>query len=191
MSEYKILIADDEALLRLDLREMLTEGGHIVIGEAVDGEKAVALTRKLRPDLVIMDVRMPVKDGITAAEQIVAEQLAPVLLLTAYSQADVVDRAASAGVISYLVKPVREEQLFPTVEIAVARFRELRRMNEELLGLRDNLETRKLLDRAKGILMTSHKITEQEAYRRMQKYSMLKGVSMKKLAADIIAASER
>ncbi len=191
MSEYKILIADDEALLRLDLREMLTEGGHIVIGEAVDGEKAVALTRKLRPDLVIMDVRMPVMDGITAAEQIVAEQLAPVLLLTAYSQADVVDRAASAGVISYLVKPVREEQLFPTVEIAVARFRELRRMNEELLGLRDNLETRKLLDRAKGILMTSHKITEQEAYRRMQKYSMLKGVSMKKLAADIIAASER
>lgn len=191
MSEYKILIADDEALLRLDLREMLTEGGHIVIGEAVDGEKAVALTRKLRPDLVIMDVRMPVMDGITAAEQIVAEQLAPVLLLTAYSQADVVDRAASAGVISYLVKPVREEQLFPTVEIAVARFRELRRMNEELLGLRDDLETRKLLDRAKGILMTSHKITEQEAYRRMQKYSMLKGVSMKKLAADIIAASER
>ncbi len=191
MSEYKILIADDEALLRLDLREMLTEGGHIVIGEAVDGEKAVALTRKLRPDLVIMDVRMPVMDGITAAEQVVAEQLAPVLLLTAYSQADVVDRAASAGVISYLVKPVREEQLFPTVEIAVARFRELRRMNEELLGLRDNLETRKLLDRAKGILMTSHKITEQEAYRRMQKYSMLKGVSMKKLAADIIAASER
>lgn len=191
MSEYKILIADDEALLRLDLREMLTEGGHIVIGEAVDGEKAVALTRKLRPDLVIMDVRMPVKDGITAAEQIVAEQLAPVLLLTAYSQADVVDRAASAGVISYLVKPVREEQLFPTVEIAVARFRELHRMNEELLGLRDDLETRKLLDRAKGILMTSHKITEQEAYRRMQKYSMLKGVSMKKLAADIIAASER
>ncbi|MDY6029906.1 MAG: response regulator [Acidaminococcaceae bacterium] len=191
MSEYKILIADDEALLRLDLREMLTEGGHIVIGEAVDGEKAVALTRKLRPDLVIMDVRMPVMDGITAAEQIVAEQLAPVLLLTAYSQADVVDRAASAGVISYLVKPVREEQLFPTVEIAVARFRELHRMNEELLGLRDDLETRKLLDRAKGILMTSHKITEQEAYRRMQKYSMLKGVSMKKLAADIIAASER
>ncbi len=189
--KLRILLADDEALLRLDLRDILSEAGHQVVGEAADGEKAVELARSLRPDFIIMDVKMPVMDGLTAAKIIAAEDIAPVLLLTAYSQQDIVEKAVESGIIAYLVKPVREEQLFPAMEIALSRFAERRQLQEELAGLRQSLATRKLVERAKGILMTAHQMTEQEAYRRMQQYSMSRRISLKELAESIIAAAAK
>lgn len=191
MQKLRILLADDEALIRLDLREMLTEAGHEIVGEAANGQEAVQLAQELQPDIVIMDVKMPVMDGLTAAQQITEAEIAPVLLLTAYSQQDIVARATEAGVIAYLVKPVREQQLFPAVEVAVSRFRAWQELGRELDELKESLATRKLVDRAKGILMTAHKMTEQEAYRKMQQFSMAKRISLKKLAEEIIAADEK
>ena len=185
MEGLKIIIADDEALIRLDLREMLTEAGHTVLGEASDGEEAVELARRLKPDLVIM------MDGITAAGIITGQHIAPVLLLTAYSQQDVVERANSSGVMAYLVKPVREEQLFATMQVAIARFKEYQKMDSELAGLRESLETRKLLDRAKGILMAAHGFTEDEAYSKMRQYSMNRRITLKELAEAVIASAEK
>ena len=184
LKKLRILLADDEAILRLDLREMLQDAGHEVVGEAANGEEAVKLARELQPDFIIMD-------GITASKIIAEENIAPVLLLTAYSQQDIVDKATDAGVIAYLVKPIREEQLFPAMEVAVKRFAEVKSLNDELEQLKDSLETRKLLDRAKGILMTAHGMTEQEAYRRMQQFSMAKRISLKELAESIIEAAEK
>ena len=191
MKKLKILLADDEAILRLDLREMLTDAGHEVIGEAANGEEAVKLARELKPEFVIMDVKMPIMDGLTAAKLIAADNIAPVLLLTAYSQQDIVEKASEAGVIAYLVKPIREEQLFPAMEIAQKRFMEMQKLNMELAQLKDSLETRKLLDRAKGILMAAHGMTEQEAYRKMQQFSMAKRISLKALEESIIAAAAK
>lgn len=191
MQKLRILLADDEALIRLDLREMLTEAGHEIVGEAANGQEAVQLAQELHPDIVIMDVKMPVMDGLTAAQQITEAEIAPVLLLTAYSQQDIVARATEAGVIAYLVKPVREQQLFPAIEVAVSRFRAWQELGRELDELKGSLATRKLVDRAKGILMTAHKMTEQEAYRKMQQFSMAKRISLKKLAEEIIAADEK
>ena len=138
-----------------------------------------------------MDVKMPVMDGISAAKIISEEEIAPVLLLTAFSQEDIVDKASEAGVIGYLVKPIREEQLFPAIKVAVQRFRDYKSLGLELEKLQESLESRKLLDRAKGILMTAHGLTEQEAYRRMQQFSMNKRISLKELAEKIIAAAEK
>lgn len=191
MQKLRILLADDEALIRLDLREMLTEAGHEIVGEAANGQEAVQLAQELHPDIVIMDVKMPVMDGLTAAQQITEAEIAPVLLLTAYSQQDIVARATEAGVIAYLVKPVREQQLFPAIEVAVSRFRAWQELGREMDELKESLATRKLVDRAKGILMTAHKMTEQEAYRKMQQFSMVKRISLKKLAEEIIAADEK
>lgn len=191
MQKLRILLADDEALIRLDLREMLTEAGHEIVCEAANGQEAVQLAQELHPDIVIMDVKMPVMDGLTAAQQITEDEIAPVLLLTAYSQQDIVARATEAGVIAYLVKPVREQQLFPAIEVAVSRFRAWQELGRELDELKESLATRKLVDRAKGILMTAHKMTEQEAYRKMQQFSMAKRISLKKLAEEIIAADEK
>lgn len=191
MQKLRILLADDEALIRLDLREMLTEAGHEIVGEADNGQEAVQLAQELHPDIVIMDVKMPVMDGLTAAQLITEAEIAPVLLLTAYSQQDIVARATEAGVIAYLVKPVREQQLFPAIEVAVSRFRAWQKLGRELDELKESLATRKLVDRAKGILMTAHKMTEQEAYRKMQQFSMAKRISLKKLAEEIIAADEK
>ncbi len=191
MQKLRILLADDEALIRLDLREMLTEAGHEIVGEAANGQEAVQLAQELHPDIVIMDVKMPIMDGLTAAQQITEAEIAPVLLLTAYSQQDIVARATEAGVIAYMVKPVREQQLFPAVEVAVSRFRAWHELGRELDELKESLATRKLVDRAKGILMTAHKMTEQEAYRKMQQFSMAKRISLKKLAEEIIAADEK
>ena len=191
LKKLRILLADDEAILRLDLREMLQDAGHEVVGEAANGEEAVKLARELQPDFIIMDVKMPIMDGITASKIIAEENIAPVLLLTAYSQQDIVDKATDAGVIAYLVKPIREEQLFPAMEVVVKRFAEVKSLNDELEQLKDSLETRKLLDRAKGILMTAHGMTEQEAYRRMQQFSMAKRISLKELAESIIEAAEK
>ena len=178
----KVVLADDEALIRLDIREMLTEAGHEVAGEANNGEDAVAMTRALQPDLVIMDVKMPQMDGLTASKIITDEHLAPGLLLT-------VSHAKSSGVLGYLVKPVREEQLFPAMEIAISRFEEIKALGAELGLLKESLETRKLLDRAKGILMSAHGFTEQEAYRKMQQYSMNRRISIKELAEAVIASA--
>ncbi len=191
LQKLNILLADDEALIRLDLREMLSDAGHKIVGEAADGQQAVKLARELRPDFIIMDVKMPIMDGLEAAAIIGEENIAPVLLLTAYSQKDIVEKATKAGVIAYLVKPVREEQLFPAMEIAFSRFAQLQQLNQELLDLKDSLETRKLVDRAKGILMTAHKISEQDAYRKMQQYSMAKRITLKTLAESIIKAAEK
>lgn len=191
LQKLNILLADDEALIRLDLREMLIDAGHKIVGEAADGQQAVKLARELKPDFIIMDVKMPLMDGLEAAAIIGEENIAPVLLLTAYSQKDIVEKATKAGVIGYLVKPVREEQLFPAMEVAASRFAELQQLNKELSDLKDSLETRKLVDRAKGILMTAHNITEQEAYRKMQQYSMAKRISLKVLAESILRAAEK
>lgn len=185
-----ILIADDEALIRLDLKEMLTDAGHNVLAEAGNGQEALELARKYKPELIIMDVKMPVMDGLQAAEILNEENIAPIILLTAYSQPDIVQQATQAGVIAYLVKPVREEQLFPAIQIAVDRFRDFQQLNKELDDLKESLEVRKLVDKAKGILMAAHGMTEQEAYRKLQQFSMAKRISLKKLAESVIAAAE-
>ncbi|MBQ1867041.1 MULTISPECIES: ANTAR domain-containing response regulator [Selenomonas] len=185
----RLVIADNESIIRLDLREMLEDAGHEVVGEAINGRKAVELTRMHRPDLVIMDIKMPEMDGITAARKISEEKLAPVLLLTAFSQSDIVEKAKDSGVLGYLVKPVRESNLFPAIEIALSRWEEMQGMEEELGKLKDSLETRKTVDRAKGILMAAHKLSEQEAYRRIQRYAMTKRLSIKEVAEAIVRAA--
>jgi Response regulator with putative antiterminator output domain len=191
MEKLRVLIADDEALIRLDVREMLIDAGHTVVAEAKNGDDAIRFVRELKPDFVIMDVKMPGSDGINASKVIVDEQLAPVLLLTAYSQDDIVSKANDAGVLAYLVKPVREEQLFPAMEIAYARFKDIKALGLELESLKSSLETRKLLDRAKGILMDAHGFTEAEAYRKMQQYSMNQRITIKQLAEAIISAASK
>lgn len=190
MKRTRILIADDESLILMDLREMLTNLGYLVVGEANDGLSAVNMARELRPDLVIMDIKMPDMDGIEAAKVLTTEKVAPVLLLTAYSQQELIDRAREAGVVGYLVKPFRESNLSPAIEITLARFEEFRVVQKEADDLKDALETRKIVDRAKGILMDSQSLTEQEAFRRIQKMSMNTRRPMKEIAEAIILASE-
>lgn len=185
----RVVIADNESLIRLDIREMLEEAGHEVVGEAINGRKAVELTRQHRPDLVLMDIKMPEMDGITAAGKIYETKIAPVILLTAFSQPDIVDKAKDSGVLGYLVKPVQESQLFPAIEIALSRWQEMQGLEDELEKLKDSLETRKIIDRAKGIIMAAHKLSEQEAYRRIQQYAMQKRVSIKDVARSIIKAA--
>ena len=191
MESLRILIADNESIIRMDLKELLEEAGHEVVGEAADGLKAVELTRKLKPDLVIMDIKMPEMDGIAAAKMISNEKLAPVLLLTAYSQKEIVEKAKDSGVLAYLVKPVKESNLFPAMEIALSRFKEYMQIEQELLDLRNSLETRKILDRAKGMLMDAYNLSEQEAFRRIQQYSMAKRKSIREVAEAIIDASKK
>ncbi|MCH3960148.1 MAG: response regulator [Selenomonas sp.] len=185
----RLVIADNESIIRLDLREMLEEAGHEVVGEAIDGRKAVDLTRMHRPDLVIMDIKMPDMDGITAARKISEAKLAPVLLLTAFSQPEIVEQAKDSGVLGYLVKPVKESNLFPAMEIALSRWQEMQGLEQELDKLKDSLELRKTIDRAKGILMAAHKLSEDEAYRRIQRYAMAKRVTIKEVAEAIVKAA--
>jgi response regulator NasT len=174
----------------MDLREMLTNLGYLVVGEAPDGRSAVSLTRELRPDLVIMDIKMPDMDGIEAAKILTEEQLAPVVLLTAFSQKELVERAREAGVVAYIVKPFRETDLRPAIEIALARFEELQNLAGQVEDLEDALETRKLVDRAKGLLMDKQGLTESEAFRKIQKMSMNTRRPMKDIAEAIILANE-
>jgi len=190
LKRTRILIADDESLILMDLREMLTNLGYLVVGEANDGRSAVNMARELRPDLVVMDIKMPDMDGIEAAQVLTAEKVAPVLLLTAYSQQELIDRAREAGVVGYLVKPFRESNLAPAIEITLARFEEFRVVQKEADDLKDALETRKVVDRAKGILMDTQSLSEQEAFRRIQKMSMNTRRPMKDIAEAIILASE-
>ncbi|MBC7261753.1 MAG: ANTAR domain-containing response regulator [Anaerolineae bacterium] len=190
MKRTRILIADDESIILMDLREMLTNLGYLVVGEASDGQSAVNMARELKPDLVIMDIKMPGMDGIEAAKILTEEKIAPVLLLTAYSQQDLIERAREAGVVGYLVKPFRESNLAPAIEVTLARFEEFRAVQKEVEDLKEALETRKLVDRAKGILMDTQGLTEQEAFRRIQKMSMNTRRPMKEIAEAIILAHE-
>jgi two-component system, response regulator PdtaR len=188
-SPYRVVIAEDESLIRLDLKEMLEEpgeGAYVVIGEASDGDTAVQLAADLKPDLVIMDIKMPVLDGISAAEQITARRLAPVVILTAFSQRDLVQRASNAGAMAYLVKPFTKAELIPAIEIAVSRFAELSALQAEIGDLRERLAMRKLLDRAKGVLQATQGMTEPEAFRWIQKTSMDRRMTMRALAQEIL-----
>jgi AmiR/NasT family two-component response regulator len=188
----RVIIADDESIIRMDLREMLTNLGYLVVGEVGDGRSAVNLARELKPDVVIMDIKFEGDefDGIDAARALTEERIAPVLLLTAYSQRDLVVRAREAGVVGYLVKPFREADLVPAIEVALARFEEFRAMEKEVGGLKETLETRKFVDRAKGILMDTQGLTEADAFRKIQKMSMNTRKPMRDVAEAIILAHQ-
>ncbi|MEU5188791.1 response regulator [Streptomyces klenkii] len=186
----RVVIAEDEALIRLDLKEMLEEEGYSVVGEAGDGETAVALAREHKPDLVILDVKMPVLDGISAAEQIARDSIAPVLMLTAFSQRDLVERARDAGAMAYLVKPFSKSDVVPAIEMAVSRFTELKALEKEVADLSQRLETRKLVDRAKSVLQTQYGLTEPAAFRWIQKTSMDRRLSMQQVAEAVIEDAE-
>jgi two-component system, response regulator PdtaR len=183
----RVLIAEDEALIRLDLREMLQEEGFDVVGEAADGEQAVALAVDLSPDLVICDVKMPKLDGIAAAAQIVGRRIAPVVILTAFSQRDLVERARDAGAMAYLVKPFQKRDLLPAIEMATSRFSEIRALEGEVADLRDRLEARKLIERAKGLLMSKHRMSEPEAFRWIQRAAMDNRTSMRSVAELVLS----
>lgn len=190
MARTRVVVADDESIIRMDLKEMLTGLGYHVVGEAGDGISAVNLARELKPDLVIMDVKMPDLDGIAAAKILTEERVAPVLLLTAFSQQELVEGAKEAGVVGYIVKPFREAELVPAVEVALARFKEFRSLEKEASSLRETLETRKLVERAKGILMDTQGLKEAEAFRKIQKLSMNTRRSMKEIAEAVLLAHE-
>jgi response regulator NasT len=180
-----VLIAEDEALIRLDLSEMLQEEGYDVVGEAGDGETAVRLAEELRPDLVILDVKMPVMDGIAAAERIAGARIAPVVILTAFSQRDLVERARAAGAMAYLVKPFQKKDLLPTIEMAASRFSEIVALETEVSDLTERLETRKAVERAKGILMQQG-MSEPEAFRWIQRTAMDRRTSMRSIANAVL-----
>jgi AmiR/NasT family two-component response regulator len=181
-----VVIAEDEALIRMDLAEMLTEEGYDVVGQAGDGAKAVELAQALRPDLVILDVKMPVLDGISAAERIASQRIAPVVILTAFSQRDLVERARDAGAMAYLVKPFSVTDLVPAIEMAVSRFAELTLLEAEVADLQDRLETRKAVDRAKSVLQQQLQLSEPEAFRWIQKTAMDLRLSMRQVAEGVV-----
>ena len=180
------MIAEDEALIRMDLAEMLAEEGYDVVGEAGDGERAVELVESVRPDLVILDVKMPKLDGIAAAERIARQRIAPVVMLTAFSQRDLVERARDAGAMAYLVKPFVQADLVPAIEMARSRFAELAALEAEVLDLTDRLVTRKAVDRAKGVLQEELSLTEPEAFRWIQKTAMDLRLSMRQVAEGVV-----
>ena len=186
----RILIADDEPLIRLDLREMLTTLGYNVVGEASDGATAVRLAREQQPDLVLMDIKMPELDGLEAARILTAENIAPVVLLTAYSPKELVERAQQAGVVGYLAKPFRDSDIQPAIEVALARFEEFRAVREQVQTLEESLETRKIVDRAKGVLMDAQGLKEADAFRRIQKLSMDSRKSMREVAEAVLLAHQ-
>ncbi len=183
----RVLIAEDEALIRLDLKEMLEEEGYDVVGEVGDGQQAVDRAAELRPDLVILDIQMPVLDGLSAAERIAADRIAPVIVLTAFSQRDLVERARDAGAMAYLVKPFNKNDLVPAIEVARARFAEMSALDSEVRSLEDRLEARKSIEKAKGKLMADQGMTESEAFRHIQRTAMNERTSMKALADRILA----
>lgn len=185
-SRHRVVVAEDEALIRLDLVEMLTEAGYDVVGQAADGEAALALAFELRPDLVILDVKMPVMDGITAAEQIVAARIAPVLMLTAFSQSELVERARDAGAMAYLVKPFSLPDLVPAIEIAVTRHQEIIALEGEVADLGERLAARKAIDRAKAILMEHQQLSESESFKAIQRRAMDERSTMGKVAERLV-----
>ncbi|MEI6046510.1 MAG: response regulator [Chloroflexota bacterium] len=190
LAQTRVVIADDESIIRMDLREMLSGLGYQVVGEAGDGRQAINLARELKPDLVIMDIKMPEMDGITAARILTEERIAPVLLLTAYSQQELVQGAREAGVVGYIVKPFRQDELMPAIEVALSRFREFRDLEREMGDLKETLEARKIVERAKGVLMDQYNMKEADAFRRIQKLSMDTRKSMREIAEAILLAQE-
>src|SRR5947209_18566146 len=186
----RVIIADDEAIQRMDLKDVLTRQGYLVVGEAGDGASAVNLAREVHPDLVIMDIRMPDVDGITAAETLTQEKIAPVLLLTAFGDQQLVERAKEAGVVNYIVKPLRESEVSPAIEVALARYNEFRVLEEKTRTLSEKLETRKIVERAKGVLMEKQGLSAQEAFRKIQKASMNNRKSMREVAEAILLAND-
>ena len=187
----RVVVAEDEALIRLDLVEMLTEAGYEVVGQVGDGEAAIAITEKEKPDLVVMDVKMPKLDGISAAERIANQRIAPVVILTAFSQRDLVERARDAGAMAYLTKPFTIDDLMPAIELAVSRFQEIKQLDAEVTDLQDQLKARKLIEKAKGILMKNLKISEPEAFKWMQKTAMDKRRSMTDVAQLVMDEFEK
>src|SRR5512145_504356 len=183
----RVVIAEDEALIRLDLAEMLAEDGYDVVGQAGDGERAVELAEELRPDLVVLDVKMPKLDGISAAQRIAEQRIAPVVILTAFSQRDLVERARDAGAMAYVVKPFGKADLLPAVEMAMSRYDELTALEREVSDLRDRLETRKLVDRAKAALQARYGLDEAQAYRWVQRTSMDRRMTMRQVAEVVLA----
>jgi two-component system, response regulator PdtaR len=183
----RVVVAEDEAIIRLDIVEILREAGYDVVGEAGDGESAVRLVEEVQPDLVVMDVKMPILDGISAAERIGRARLAPVVLLTAFSQRELVDRARDAGAMAYVVKPFTSADLLPAVEIAVSRFQEITELEEEVSDLTERFETRKRVERAKGLLMTRMGLSEPEAFRWIQKTSMDRRLTMREVADAVLS----
>lgn len=186
----RVLIAEDEALIRLDLKEMLEEEGYAVVGEAADGEQAVALAEALRPDLIFLDIKMPRLDGLAAAEQIAGQRIAPVIILTAFSQRDLVERARDIGAMAYLVKPFQKHDLPPAIEMATARFAEIVALELEVRGMSERLAARKLIDRAKGVLMTQHSMSEPEAFRWIQRDAMDRRLSMRDVATRVLGDAD-
>ena len=182
----RVVVAEDESLIRIDIVEILRDNGFDVVGEAADGEKAVALATELRPDLVVMDVKMPLLDGISAAEILSKNRIAPVVLLTAFSQRELVERAAEAGALAYVVKPFTPSDLIPAIDIALTRFQQIAALEDEVSDLAERLETRKVLDRAKGILNDTMGLTEPEAFRWIQKASMDRRLTMREVAQTVI-----
>lgn len=190
MPRARVLIAEDEAIPRMGLRLLLEEQGYVVLGEATDGRAAVELARQLQPDLVIMDIMMPEVDGITASQILAEERLAPVLLVTAYTDRELLERARDAGVFAYVAKPFTEFQLVPQIEVALARFSEFRALVKESGDAKAALETRKIVERAKGVLMKSQGLNEADAYRRIQRLSMNKRRPMREIAEAILLADQ-
>ncbi len=182
----RVVVAEDEALIRLDLVEMLTEAGYEVVGQAGDGEAAIEITEKEKPDLVVMDVKMPKLDGISAAERIANQRIAPVVILTAFSQRDLVERARDAGAMAYLTKPFTIEDLMPAIELAVSRFQEIKQLDAEVTDLQEQLKARKIIDKAKGLLMSKLNLTEPQAFKWMQKTAMDKRRTMVEVSNLII-----
>src|SRR5271165_902595 len=182
----RVLVAEDEALIRLDLAEMLKEEGYEVIGQAGDGQEAVEMAEELKPDLVIMDVKMPRRDGIDAASEIASKRIAPIVILTAFSQRDLVERARDAGAMAYLVKPFSINDLIPAIEVAVSRFTEITELEREVATLAERLETRKLVERAKGLLQTKQGMTEPDAFKWIQRAAMDRRTTMKRVAEVVL-----
>lgn len=190
MLQAKILIADDDPLIRIDLRTLLESIGHTVVGEASNGEEACYLARSLKPDLIILDVMMPVMSGLEAASVISSERAAPILMLTAYSEAPMIEAATQAGVLAYLVKPYRKNEIQAAIEVAITRYRELVALESELDNLQEQFETRKVVGRAKSILMNRYELSEREAFRRLQAQSLALNRSLKEIAEAIILTEE-
>jgi response regulator NasT len=190
MDSLRILIADDESIIRLDLKNILLGMGHNVVAEASDGRTAVELARTNKLDLAVLDIKMPEMDGLDAAKIITDEKVCPVLLLTAYSQRDLIDRAKEAGVFGYLVKPFKETDLLPAIEIAISRYREMEALSKEVGSLQEKMETRKIVDRAKGILMDKRGMKEQDAFRWIQAQAMNARKSMKEVAEAVILTQD-
>lgn len=184
--KYRIVIADDEALICMDLREMLEEAGHEVVGVGSDGVEALNLVKEKKPDLVILDVKMPRLDGLQAAKMIAHDNLAPVVLLTAFGDEDMIEKAKKSMVFGYVMKPVEERTLFPAIQIAVSQYRQKRDMVDRVKDMERELAARKIVDRAKGLLMDYYHITEQDAYRRMQQTSMKRGLPIAEVAQRVV-----